>query len=433
MNNNENVTINMPSFSDDMRIDRRRLEEWCQTGGSISPLAQGLIAQALFALDEAERCKQLLAVQRTEKARTALLRYREACEDEVTYYVSMFNKDPNAAVAGLKRSAAGVRHLISRWEELYMCLCDEGTWYGTHRYEAIQMQGQYAGIDQLFLSEEAWKTWIDCLAAQPVIKQFDIDTLCAPDIVPKSIQDRDQPLWQPDPAASRARLRALVERELPALRIHEAELRTVYEEPALAAAEDLALARLTRDETVLLRALRSHEAAFRQAATALEKFRRPTAGAPPVRDAALATPPACADPRDPAARPRHRRVPITPPFARPGGGGSPAAGSKGAVYGNKAGAAQVHGAQVCRDWHRVAGAESAKPRNLGRPKHRGVESAFGGRPSHPIHPADGGPAARFTGTKLTRRKPLRSFRLRREICAPGPQDLDASCRMYTTG
>jgi hypothetical protein len=28
--------------------------------------------------------------------------------------------------------------------------------------------------------------------------------------------------------------------------------------------------------------------------------------------------------------------------------------------------------------------ESAKPRKLGRPRHRGVESAFGGRPGHPI-------------------------------------------------
>jgi hypothetical protein len=336
---------------------RRRLEEWRQPGRPVTPVEQSLIAQALYALDEAERCKRLLAVQRIEKARTAVIRYREACEDEVTYYIAMFNRDPNAAVAGLRRSAAGVRHLISRWEELGLYLAEEGTWYGTHRYEAIQMQGCYAGIDQLFLSEEAWKTWIDCLASQPVIKQFDIDMLCAPDIVPKSIQDRDQPLWQPDPAASRARLRALVDRELPALRALEAELRTVYEEPALAAAEDMALARLTREETVLLRALRSHEAAFRQAAGVLEKLQRPAASATPAPEAALVTPPPCADPPGPGARRPRRRVPITPPFARPVGPGSPTHRPESPAHRTEAAAAQVHGGPACRNGHRQAAAQ----------------------------------------------------------------------------
>jgi hypothetical protein len=269
----------------------------------------------------------------------------------------MFNQDPNAARAGLKRSAAGVRHLISRWEHLGKCLAEEGTLYGAEKYEAIQMQGHYAGIDQLFLSEEAWKTWIDCLASQPVIKQFDIDMLCASDVVPKSIQDRDQPLWQPDPEASRARLRALVDRELPALRALESQLRTLYEEPALAAAQDMALARLTREEAALLRALRSHEAVFRRAVHALEKLRRTSAGEPPLPAAALATPPACADPPGPGGRPRRRRVPITPPFARPGSAGSPAPGSGQGRYRNKADATQVLGGPVCRNGHRQAAAQ----------------------------------------------------------------------------
>jgi hypothetical protein len=66
-------------------------EEWRQPGRTITPVEEGLISQALYALDEAERCKRLLALERTEKARTAVIRYREACEDEVRYYVRMFN------------------------------------------------------------------------------------------------------------------------------------------------------------------------------------------------------------------------------------------------------------------------------------------------------------------------------------------------------
>jgi hypothetical protein len=317
-------TIEDSSLHDDTRIARRRLEEWCQAGTTLSPAAHGLIAQALFALDEAERCKRLLAVQRTEKARTAEIAYRQNREDEVRYYVQRFNQDPDACLAGLKRSAAGVRHLISRWEELNTALGDEGTWYGAHRCEAILMQGHAAGFDQLFLSEVAWRTWVDCLAAQPLIRQSDVDMLCATDIVPQSIQDRGGPLWQPDAAASRARLHAIVDRELPRLRALEAALRTQYEEPALAAAQDMALAKLTRDETALLRALRSHEGAFLKATQALEKLRRPTNCAAPPLDAALATPQACDDPLTPGRRPPRRRVPAGPPFTPPRDPGPPA-------------------------------------------------------------------------------------------------------------
>jgi hypothetical protein len=291
-------------------------------------------------------------VQRSEKARTAEIAYRQNREDEVRYYVQRFNQDPDACLAGLKRSAAGVRHLISRWEELNASLCDEGTWYGAHRCEAILMQGHAAGFDQLFLSEVAWRTWVDCLAAQPLIRQRDVDMLCAPDIVPQSIQDRGEPLWQPDAAASRARLDAIVDRELPRLRALEAALRAQYEEPALAAAKDMALAKLTRDETALLRALRSHEAAFLKATQALEKLRRPTNRAAPQPDAALATPRAC---DDGARRPPRRRVPITPPFARPGTHEGVSPGPEESRRRSEAGKTEIHDGPVCRNGHRETG------------------------------------------------------------------------------
>jgi hypothetical protein len=164
-----------------------------------------------------------------------------------------------------------MRHLIGRWQQLKQSLCGEGTLYGAEKYECLQMQGLYAGIDRLFLSEEAWKTWMDCLASQPVIKQFDIDMLCAPDIVPKSIQDRDQPLWQPDPEASRARLHALIDRELAALVALEAKFRAEYEEPQRAAARDRALSRFEKNHRHLLQTLRDHERSLAAAHRALAK------------------------------------------------------------------------------------------------------------------------------------------------------------------
>jgi hypothetical protein len=335
-----------------MRIDRRRLAEWCQADGPISPLAQGLIAQALFALDEIERCKRLLAVQRAEKERLAEMRWREAREDEVRSLVRLFNDDPETALAQLKRSAEGLRYLIRRLIDISNNLLHDETVYGTDRVALIQMQGHSAIIDHLYFSEVAWETFRDCLAAQPNPKPRDIEMICAADVVPKSIRDRALPLWPVDPEAARARLRAIVDRELPPLVALEAELRTAYEEPGLAAAKAMALAELARDKWALLRALRSHEAAFCQATRALEKLRRPATGAPAPLDAALATPPACADPLHPGGRPPRRRVPITPPFARPRGPAAPAPGSGQPVYWNEAGATQPHGGPACSNAHR---------------------------------------------------------------------------------
>jgi hypothetical protein len=388
-------------------IDRRRLEEWSQAGTTLSPEARALIAQALFALDEIERCKRLLAAQRAERERSAEIRWREAREDETRHHARMFNVDPDMALAQLKRSAGGLRYLIRRWKDISNSLSNEGTVYGADRVELIQMQGHSAVIDELYFSEVAWETFRDCLATQPNPKRHDIDMICAPDVVPKSIQDRELPLWPVDPEASRARLRAIVDRELPPLVALEAELRTTYEEPGLAAARAMALAELARDEWALLRSLRSHEAAFRQATRALEKLRRPAAGgAPAPLDAALATPPPCFGPLHPGGRPPRRRVPITPPFARPSSPAVPAAGPGQPVYRNEAGATQVHGGPACTDRHRVAnfirvaGAESAKPRSFGHPEAPGRRRL---RPSHPVRPVAKAP---FTGAKPPRRKPL---------------------------
>jgi hypothetical protein len=141
--------------------------------------------------------------------------------------------------------------------------------YGTDRFEAIQLQGLSSMVPELYSSEPAYWTWVWCLAAQPNPKERDIQLILDRRVMPKRVQDMDNPVWRPDPEESCARLRALVAEALPPLRQLEHELRTRYDEPARAEAVARALARVSKDEIQLLRDLRSHERSLAQAHKAL--------------------------------------------------------------------------------------------------------------------------------------------------------------------
>jgi hypothetical protein len=257
--------------------EQRRLEEWSPPGRRATPAEKGFIAQAIFALGEMAHCRRLLGVLRAERARLAGIRWKEQCEDEVRHYERMLFEDPWTATVGLRRSAAGLRYMIACWERLERLLAEEGTWFGYEKALAIQLQGLYPQVKFLNRSEIAYQTWVDCLSAQEHPRPEDIELICTPDYVPLGILERGRPPWQPDPEASRARLRALVQRELAALRPLEQTMRLEYEEPARAAAKDVALARFPRDEAELLGAIRNHEGAYQKAVQALERLARSSA------------------------------------------------------------------------------------------------------------------------------------------------------------
>jgi hypothetical protein len=250
-------------------------EEWNRFYDPASPLERGLLEHIVQAREDRNECVRVRAALRAEAVRTADRYYEEAEEDAVDGFRRMLDGDPWAAVVGLKRSAAGCRWLIARWEHLERALAARGTWYGGDRIEAIQLQGLSAMVDDLYISESAYMTWLHCLAAQPNPKERDIGLVLDRRVMPKALQDRDVEVWPGDRAASQKVLEAIVARELPALRAREAMLRVKYEEPARAEAKEQALARLARrkEEVALLRAQRGHEQAFQRASQALLKAR----------------------------------------------------------------------------------------------------------------------------------------------------------------
>jgi hypothetical protein len=279
------MTVNDSGFSiekltlphEDPAKGRQIGDEWTTAYPCTNPIERGFVRQAIVAQMEKRRMERIRATVRAERVRTAVLYFDRQQEDDVFRCLWMFDGNCEDGLRHLTHSAAGCRWAIAQWQQLEKLLAEDGTWYGVHRITAIQLQGVSACLDQLFLSEPAFTTWLDCLAAQPNPKQKDIDKILDPMCVPKALQDRDVKLWPGNPAASRARLQALVDRELPRLRALEETLRVQYEEPARAAAQDLALATITKEEESLLRAERMHEQSYAQAVSALRKVPKQTA------------------------------------------------------------------------------------------------------------------------------------------------------------
>ena len=276
----ESLTLPLENLAEHERIYNRFMTAY----PGADPIEQGYIDQAVAALIEKRRIERSLGVLRNDKVRTAELFFDRAQEDYVSKCKEIFSQRCEWAMREMTRTAAGCRWCIKMWVELDQKLKADGTWYGNEKYASIMLQGESAVLDLLRLSEVAYTTWVDCLVCNPNPKQDDIDKILDPAHVPKALLDRDVTLWPGNPAESRVRLHAIVDRELPRLRALEETLRVQYEEPARAEARQMALARISREETTLLRAGQMAEQSYQRAATALQKARKASAAAgPPVR------------------------------------------------------------------------------------------------------------------------------------------------------
>ena len=120
---------------------RERLQEWYDY---YRPTAPGECEQIEIAVMSSIQRRRVLSHQTevvNHRIRTAIYDLDCAAEDEVERYRAMLSTSPGAAVLGLKRSALGVRLLISRWERLERLLHEDGTLYGCDRNELINYQG----------------------------------------------------------------------------------------------------------------------------------------------------------------------------------------------------------------------------------------------------------------------------------------------------
>src|SRR5262249_15139771 len=147
--------------------------------------------------------------------RGAAQKLQEKYDDEILHFAKILASDPAKVLTELQRTAPRLRWVIAQWEELERQLDKHGTWYGAYRHQATLFQGYRSTAEDLYFSEQAWRTWLDCFATRPNLGPQEVEVISLPQVVPKAVQERGEVFWPPDPEASRARLRAIVDRELP--------------------------------------------------------------------------------------------------------------------------------------------------------------------------------------------------------------------------
>jgi hypothetical protein len=141
-------------------------------------------------------------------------------------------------VLGLKRSALGVRFLLSRWQRLLKLINEEGTLYGSDRSEYINYQGaRITCPEDLFHSEGAYLTYLFCLMCKPVTKDEEFVAMGNASWMPAGLMDRDPKEWLGETSVCRKLLVELAEREIALLIHRESVLREHHETPARDSAE----------------------------------------------------------------------------------------------------------------------------------------------------------------------------------------------------
>jgi hypothetical protein len=273
---------------EDRRAHALLLHEWLTAFPGATPVERGYIEQAVSALIEKRRLARIRATARIQKVRNGLLEYDRDRELEIGQCRLHFDVHPPSAAMALRSDAAGCRWLLNYLEGLAAELAKHGTLHGESPGGLIQTLGYSGRRDQLFASVEAYTIVMDCLGAMPNPRPSDVDRMLDPACVPKELLERGLVQWPRDPAECRARLQAILDREIHQLRIREEAFRLEYEQPERAEAPVLALARPSRDDMNLIRTERIHEQSYHQAVTALSKLRKQAAAAPrpapPARD-----------------------------------------------------------------------------------------------------------------------------------------------------
>ena len=253
------------------------LQEWVSFYKPATPGERELLEMAVMSSIQRRRVEACITERVNNQIRTAVFDEDCAWEDQVERYRVLLPTQPGAALVGLKRSALGLRFLISRWERLLRLLQNEETWYGHDRTEAINYQGAKGStLEDLFAADGAYLTWLYCLKCQPAPKDADFIAMGNPCVMPAGMKDRRGERWMASRQVARQILEDLVVRQLADLRSREEQLRTSFEEPARDSAEVRAQVLKGPEGVRLLQQERIHRLNYLRAYEAFLKGRKET-------------------------------------------------------------------------------------------------------------------------------------------------------------
>jgi hypothetical protein len=203
-----------------------------------SPAEAAYLDKIVRSLRKAERLRRAEDQTLDVQVRAAELNFDAKQEEQVESLVATLKEDPASAIRGLRRTAAGCRWLLERWNDLKDELDDRGAWVASNRMLATRLQGlrpEACREDEMAFLTRSWN-----VAAQPHRDQEGLDRLLEPTQIPDTLRSEfagREPMAEP----SRALLFEMVAEHLAELTGREEHLRTTIEEPARAGAADRAM------------------------------------------------------------------------------------------------------------------------------------------------------------------------------------------------
>jgi hypothetical protein len=246
------------------------MDDWTTYYRATAPGRRALVDRAVTATLHHERSKRYLAATLREQVRGAERAFDEEQDNIVQHYTELLPVDPAAAIRGLRRTAAGCRHVLREWFELETHLSN-GLWTHSCYERATRLLGHKPEDRRDEVSFRLCYHSIACMApVPPDVQAALLDPRTMPDTL---LAMRQHPL--PPAEQSGQELAKIVGDQIAEYTALARQLRIEVEEPGRAAAVDKAMLLKKDDLALWIRYERMHDSMFHRSYNTLERPEAP--------------------------------------------------------------------------------------------------------------------------------------------------------------
>ena len=218
-----------------------RAEEWEGFYKPASPAARHLVDQCVRATLLADRVHRHHSAALAQQVREATKTWDEQRADEVEGWKTLLATDPAVAVRGLRKTAAGLRYMVGRWEVLGAEFAGCGKWVRQETEEAVRLLGQSPDPATLAQQPGAWRVkFLNVLCARGEPAPETLAWYVDPRRFPNTSEAAGLSARPPARDEARALLCDLIASELASLRDLAEFIEAEYDGPSRAEASDRA-------------------------------------------------------------------------------------------------------------------------------------------------------------------------------------------------